>query len=87
VHVFRATTFGLGRVRVNLDRGEHFSISDCERTIVDAFRLRHLIGEDLAHSALRRYLSSRPKPARIAELARALRVWTPLSHAMRVLQE
>jgi predicted transcriptional regulator of viral defense system len=87
VHVFRAATFGLGRLRVRLDRGEHFWISDRERTVVDAFRLRHLIGEDLAHSALRHYLSSRPKPARVAEVARALRVWTPLSHAMRVLQE
>jgi predicted transcriptional regulator of viral defense system len=87
VHVFGATTFGLGRMRVKLDRGEHFWISHRERTVVDAYRLRHLVGEDLAHSALRRYLSSRPKSARIAELAQALRVWTPLSHAMRVLQE
>lgn len=87
VHVFRSATFGLGRVRVKLDRGEHFWISDRERTVVDVFRLRHLMGEDVAHSALRRYLSSRPKPARVAEVARALRVWAPLSRAMRVLQE
>ena len=50
VHVFRAATFGLGRLRVKLEDGEQFSISDRERTVVDAFRLRHLIGEDLAHA-------------------------------------
>jgi predicted transcriptional regulator of viral defense system len=87
VHVFRASTFDLGRVEIKEERGEHFWISDRERTVVDAFRLRHLIGGDMAHGALRRYLRERPKPARLAELARELRVWTPLSSALRVLQE
>lgn len=86
VHVFRAATFGLGRIDVREEHGERFWISDRERTVVDAFRLRHLIGEDLANAALRRYLADRPKPGRVAELARALRVWTPLASAMRVLQ-
>jgi predicted transcriptional regulator of viral defense system len=87
VHVFRASTFDLGRVEIKEERGEHFWISDRERTVVDAFRLRHLIGGDMAHGALRRYLREQPKPARLAELARELRVWTPLSSALRVLQE
>jgi hypothetical protein len=86
IHVFRAATFGLGRVEVREERGELFWISDRERTVVDTFRLRHLIGEEMANAALRRYLADRPKPGRVAELARALRVWTPLSSAMRVLQ-
>jgi predicted transcriptional regulator of viral defense system len=86
VHVFRAATFDLGRVEINQDRGERFSISDRERTVVDAFRLRHLSGEDLAHAALRRYLHEHPKPARLADLARALRVSTPVMSALRVLQ-
>ncbi|MGH3481372.1 MAG: type IV toxin-antitoxin system AbiEi family antitoxin domain-containing protein [Nocardioidaceae bacterium] len=87
VHVFRAPAFDLGRVEIKEERGERFWISDRERTVVDAFRLRHLIGEDMAHAALRRYLRDRPKPARLAEMARELRVWTPVASALRVLQE
>lgn len=86
VHVFRAATFALGRAEVRQEHGERFWITDRERTVVDAFRMRHLVGEDTAHAALRRYLAARPKPARVAELARELRAWTPLSAAMRVLQ-
>ncbi len=86
IHVFRAPTFGLGRIEVREEHGERFWISDRERTVVDAFRLRHLIGEGMANAALRRYLADRPKPGRVAELARSLRVWTPLASAMRVLQ-
>lgn len=86
VHVFRAATFSLGRMVVREARGERFWISDRERTVVDAFRMRHLIGEDIANAALRRYLDDRPKSGRVAEFARALRVWTPLSAAVRVLE-
>jgi len=86
VHVFRAATFGLGRIEVRQEHGERFWISDRERTVVDAFRMRHVIGEDMANAALRRYLGDRPKPGRVAELARALRAWRPLASAMRVLQ-
>lgn len=85
VHVFAASTFDLGRIEISQERGERFWISDRERTVVDAFRLRHLIGEDLAHDALRRYLRARPKPARVSELARRLRVSAPVTGAMRIL--
>lgn len=86
VHVFSRHTFELGRIEVREERGERFWVTDRERTIADAFRLRHLIGEDLAHEALRRYLRNRPKPARLSELARALRVSAPVTGAMRILQ-
>jgi len=86
VHVFQAATFDLGRVDVVGELGERFRISDRERTVVDAFRLRHLLGEDLAHGALRRYLQVRPPGARLAEVARPLRAWGSLSAALRVLQ-
>lgn len=87
VHVFRAATFRLGRIESKFERGERFWITDRERTVVDAFRLRHLIGESMAHTALRRYLRANPRPARVAELAQALHTWTSIDHAMRVLQE
>ncbi|MGH9248541.1 MAG: type IV toxin-antitoxin system AbiEi family antitoxin domain-containing protein [Acidimicrobiales bacterium] len=88
VHVFHAATFALGRVEVREAGVERFWITDRERTVVDAFRLRHLLGEDEAHRALRRYLAQpRPKLARLADLARGLRVSTPVGAALRVLQE
>jgi len=87
VHVFRSGTFELGRLRVEEDVGERFWITDPERTVVDAYRLRHQIGEGLAYTALREYLRSSRRPARLAVLAQALRVWTPLSAVMKVLHE
>ncbi len=86
VHVFNAATFDRGRIEIGLEGGERFLITDRERTVVDAFRLRHLAGEELAHGALRRYVSSGPDLPRLVELARELRVWSPLSAALRVLQ-
>src|SRR5680860_992439 len=86
VHVFQASTFDLGRVARRGEQGEQFWVSDRERTVVDAFRLRHRLGEDLAHTALRRYLQGRAQPGRLSEYARALRVWGPLTGVLRVLQ-
>ncbi len=88
IHVFRAGTFDLGRIEVREESGERFWITDRERTVVDAFRLRHRLGEDEANRALRRYLAQpRPKLARLADLSRQLRVSTPVRSALRVLQE
>jgi predicted transcriptional regulator of viral defense system len=86
VHVFSATTFELGRAEVVDDAGARFFITDRERTVVDAFRLRHRRGEDLAYAALTRYLRSRPKLARLADVAQTLRTWGPMSEALQVLQ-
>ena len=86
VHVFHAGTFAIGRLEVAEQAGDRFWISDRERTVADAFRLRHLTGEDLAFAALRRYLQSRPRLARLAEVARPLRAWSALSAALRILQ-
>src|SRR6056297_252409 len=86
VHVFAAATFALGRQEVVGQVGERFWISDRERTVADVFRLRHRMGEDLAYAALRQYLRSHPKLARLAEVAQTLRAWGPLSDALQVLQ-
>ena len=87
VHVFHAATFELGRCEVRQARREHFSITDAERSVVDAFRMRHQIGESLAYSALQRYLAKpRAKTGRLTELARELRVESPIRAALRVLQ-
>ena len=84
--MFRAASFGLGRVEIG-DDGERFRITDRERTVVDAFRLRHLVGEDTAHRALRRYLGQpRPRLARLGDIARELRASTSVRSALRVLE-
>lgn len=88
VHVFHAETFDLGRRRVAVEGGAQFWITGPERTIVDVFRLRHQVGEDLAAGGMRRYLRGpRPQPARVLELADALRVRTPVLAALRMLAE
>ncbi|MGQ0846133.1 MAG: type IV toxin-antitoxin system AbiEi family antitoxin domain-containing protein [Sporichthyaceae bacterium] len=86
VHVFHATTFELGRLQVGAEPGERFWITDRERTVVDAFRLPRLSGEDAALHALRRYLATRPDRARLAETARSLRAWSALRAALRVME-
>jgi predicted transcriptional regulator of viral defense system len=86
VHVFHSGTFGIGRLEVAAATGEKFWISDRERSVTDAFRLRHLLGEDLAYAALRSYLDDQPRLAWLAEVARPLRIWGPLSAALRIMQ-
>lgn len=86
VHVFRADTFGIGRLEVTAETGERFWVSDRERTVTDAFRLRHLIGESLAFAALRSYLDDQPRLTRLTEVARRLRAWGPLSAALRIMR-
>lgn len=86
VHVFARRTFHLGRLRVQEGHGSGFWITDHERTVVDAFRLRHLVGEDLALGAARRYLSQQPRRARLAEVARQLGVAVPLLSALRIME-
>jgi hypothetical protein len=87
VHVFGAGTFGLGRMEITAGPGARFAITGAERTVVDVFRFRRRLGEDLAFGGLRRYLQRpRPKPGQLAELAGELRVRGPVLDALRVLQ-
>jgi predicted transcriptional regulator of viral defense system len=53
---FRDMTTGLERVR---RRGAELRIFNAERSIADAFRLRHEIGKDVALEALQTYLRRR----------------------------
>lgn len=87
VHVFAAATFEVGQLSVAVGSGVGFVISDAERTVVDCFRVRHRIGEDLAVAGMRRYLGRHgARPARLVELAGQLRVRNPVMEALRVLQ-
>ena len=82
----RAGLLGAARAGVNQEQGERFWITDPERTVADVFGLHHLVGEQLALGALRRYLQDVPKTAQLMDTARQLRVSTPLGATLRVLQ-
>lgn len=58
-HRFDSDTFDLGRGEYRLPAGLSIGFYSPERTIVDLFRLRHVWGSDLAHDALKRWLSRR----------------------------
>jgi predicted transcriptional regulator of viral defense system len=70
---FDRATFELGRAEHRL-RGTDLSIGlyAPERTIIDAFRLRHEVGTDTANEALKRWLrQSGNAPAALLALARS----------------
>ena len=86
-HRFQDDTFQVGRQTLEVDEGLALGIYSPERSIVDAFRLRHQEGQEVAIEALRRWLK-RPgaAPAQLLALAR----WFPkaepaLLHALRIL--
>lgn len=87
VHVFKAESFVLGRLEVVGEAGDRFWITDRERTVVDVFRLRHLVGSDVALEALATYWRRRGRDVpRLVELAGTLGGWTAMYEAIQVLQ-
>lgn len=82
---FDPDTFELGLASVDAAPGEAVRIYDPERTVIDLMRLRHRLGEPLAHAALHRYLR-RPgaQPARLLQLAAVLDVYGPVRLALDV---
>lgn len=54
-HRFAAKTFAVERVERRTDAAEPFWIYSPERCLVDAMRLQHAVGRDVALSALTRY--------------------------------
>lgn len=85
VHVFDPTTFGLGRRQVDADEGV-FWITDAARSVVDAHRLRHRVGQDVAAQALRRYLARADRDlVTLMEIAKALRAGSSLRADLQVL--
>lgn len=86
-HRFQDETFDLGREVMQVDEGVRVGVYSPERCVVDAFRLRHLLGEDVAVEALKRWLR-RPDavPAELLGLARSFPKAEPsLLHALQVL--
>ena len=84
-HRFDEDTFDIGRDEITVHGKLMIGIYDARRSIVDAFRLRHLYGEDLAVDAVRRWLARRGnQPAELLDVARHFPTAAP--SLRRVLQ-
>lgn len=86
-HHFDADTFHLGQGRLSLTGGLSIGLYSPERCIVDAFRLRHLEGTELAHQSLKAWLRTRhAQPAALLRLAKSFPKGEPsLRQALELL--
>jgi hypothetical protein len=86
-HRFDAETYDLGREKLDLGGSLSIAMYSPERCLIDAFRLRHLLGEEVAIEALRRWLRRRgATPGALLALARAFpKAEAPLRDTLRVL--
>ena len=82
---FDPATFELGVTAVEAAPGESVRVYDAARTVVDLMRLRHHLGEPVAHVALNRYLAGvQARPGVLLEYAEALGVSGPVRAAVDV---
>lgn len=86
-HHFSRGTFSIGREPLRVGPGEQIGIYDAERCIIDAFRLRHREGTDLAVEVLRAWLRRRgSRPARLMAMAKDFpQAAAPLRTTLEVL--
>ncbi|MDO3650514.1 type IV toxin-antitoxin system AbiEi family antitoxin domain-containing protein [Nocardia mangyaensis] len=70
-HRFDATTFDIGRNEMSIGHGHTIGIYSAQRSIIDAIRLRHLEGDDLAVESLKRWLRHGGQPSELLRLAKA----------------
>lgn len=69
-HQFDVSTFDLGRGKLRLDETHILGLYDAPRSIVDAYRLRHEVGPDVANEALRRWLRHGGRPADLMQMTK-----------------
>lgn len=84
VHVFAADTFDIGCDTVSGESRQDYRITGRERTVVDAFRLRHRVGDDLAIEAIRRYAGLGGRLADVLIMGRRLRAGSALAETLRL---
>lgn len=81
LHQFDTRTFDLERELLDVGARRPLGLYTAERSIIDAVRLRHREGSDLAWQALRRWLDQPgASPARLIELAQR---FSHAEHALR----
>jgi len=62
--------FDIGRDTQALGPSLNVGIYTAERSIIDAFRMRHAEGEDMANEALKRWLKRGGQPSELLSMAR-----------------
>lgn len=85
-HQFDPRTFDLGRTTLPLGSQSDIGLYDPERCILDAYRLRHLEGPELANEALRRWLRRGGQPSTLLTMGKDFpRALPALRNALEVL--
>ncbi|SCL28653.1 Transcriptional regulator, AbiEi antitoxin, Type IV TA system [Micromonospora nigra] len=86
-HSFDPATFEIGRSELPLDSNTSIGLYGPERSIIDAVRLRHREGPELAYAALRRWLRHRDaSPSQLLTMARRFpKAERPLREALEIL--
>ena len=69
-HQFDVHTFDIGRDKLRVDERHTLGLYDAPRSIVDAYRLRHEVGPDVANEALRRWLRHGGKPVDLMRMTK-----------------
>jgi hypothetical protein len=83
---FDRATFEIGRNILELDADHTIGIYGKERCIIDAFRLRHREGSDLAIEALKRWLRGGGQPSNLLMMARSFpRTATRIRETLEIL--
>lgn len=83
---FDPDTFGIGRDLLDIGGERTIGLYSAERSIVDAFRLRHLDGADMGNEALKRWLRRGGQPSELLAVARSFpRTQTALRQALEIL--
>lgn len=85
-HHFDPATFALGREWEDLGGGARIGVYSAQRSIIDAFRLRHIEGPEQGNEALKRWLGQGGQPSQLLDLAAAFpRAAGPLRRALEIL--
>jgi hypothetical protein len=85
-HSFDRATFDIGRTVISIDSSTTIGLYDAQRSIVDAFGLRSVLGPEVANEALRRWLRAGGQPCNLIRVATAFpRAMPALMNAMEIL--
>ena len=85
-HKFAPPTFDIGRTTLRIDSEHEIGLYDAMRTIIDTFRLRHNLGDDMAYEALRRWLRQRGQPSELMTMAQQFpKAFPAILQALQVL--
>lgn len=68
---FDTRTFEIGRDLLEIDGGGTIGIYNGERSIIDAFRLRHIEGRELGNEALKAWIRRGGQPSLLIEMSRS----------------